>query len=247
MNPAIAVNLKSSHARRGFSLVEMAIVLTIVAVLMAGLLPKLSGQIEQGRRAETRKVLAEIQQALIGYALMNGHLPCPVNPATQNDPAASAVYGVPDPAGCAGPVAEGYLPWKTLGVPEMDSWGVKRTGSGSLWVGYWRYRVDPNFAASAVPFTLITPSHAINLQVQDNAGTILTSATERPLAIIFSTGPNVTADGENADYETQALAPATYQSDVQGRNAGGSEFDDITVWISRPTLFSRMVQAGKLP
>ena len=61
----------------GFSLVEMAIVLGIVALLMASLLPLLSGQVEQGRRAETKKLLNEIQQALIGYAVANGRLPCP--------------------------------------------------------------------------------------------------------------------------------------------------------------------------
>ena len=43
------------ESESGFSLIEMAMVLTIVALLMAGLLPTLSGQIEQGRRTETRK------------------------------------------------------------------------------------------------------------------------------------------------------------------------------------------------
>ena len=224
----------------GFSLVEMAIVLAIVALLMAGLLPTISGQIEQQRRTETRRMLDDIQQALSGYAIINGRLPCPTNPATQKDPADTNNYGVPDPAGCSGPVAEGYLPWKTLGVPETDAWGIKRANAGDNWVGYWRYRVEPAFA-TGVAFTLSTTSDAtLDLQIKDSAGNRITNVGEKPLAIVFSTGANLKADGENATFETDTSA--TYQSDVPNQT-----FDDMTIWISRPLLFSRMVAAGKLP
>jgi type II secretory pathway pseudopilin PulG len=215
----------------------MAIVLAIVALLMAGLLPALSGQIEQSRRTETRKLLDEIQQALIGYAIINGRLPCPT---TTTDPA-NANYGLAD-ASCLTPTAEGYLPWKTLSVAETDAWGTNRTTAGAQWLGYWRYRVEPSFA-SGVPFTLSTTSNTtLDLQVRDSSNNRLTKsgATDTPVAVVFSTGPNLAADGENASFET--TTNATYQSDVPNPN-----FDDITIWISRPILFSRMVAAGKLP
>lgn len=232
--------LRSVHV--GFSLVEMAIVLTIVALLMAGLMPALTGQIENSRRAETRKILEEIHQALVGYAIIHGQLPCPT---TAIDPA-NANYGFSDPAGCSNPATEGYLPWKTLGVAETDAWGTPRTSSTDNWLGYWRYRVEPNFAsgvlAASDTFTLTTASNGpLDLQVRDSSNNRLTNTgtTNTPLAIVFSTGPNLQPDGENADYETAA---ATYQSDTPSSN-----FDDITIWISRPALFSRMVAAGKLP
>jgi prepilin-type N-terminal cleavage/methylation domain-containing protein len=227
---------KHYFAQDGFSLVEMAIVLGIVALLMASLLPLLSGQVEQGRRAETRKLLNEIQQALVGYAIINNKLPCPT---TTLDPA-NANYGFSDPAGCASPATEGYLPWKTLGVAETDAWGTPRTSSGDQWLGYWRYRVEPNFASGVFALTT-TSSGTLDLQVRDSSNNRLTNAgtTNTPLAIVFSTGPNLQPDGENADYET---ASATYQSDTPN-----SSFDDITIWISRPVLFNRMVAAGKLP
>lgn len=221
--------IRSLNTSRGFSLVEMAIVLAIVALLMAGLLPTLSGQIEQGRRTETRKALEEIQQALIGYAIIYGSLPCP---STTADPS-SPDYGVADATCSAAPTAEGYLPWKTLGVPETDSWGSKRVSSGMPWIGYWRYRVDRNFAASFDLNTTFTDS----LEIQDSAGSSLNTTTERPVAIVFSTGPNMTADGQNG-----GAFDATYQSDVPNQ-----AFDDILIWISRPQLLNRMVTAGKLP
>lgn len=221
----------------GFSLVEMAIVLAIVALLMAGMLPMLSGQIEQGRRTETRKILEEIQQAIVGYAIINGKLPCPT---TTTNPS-NASYGLADTS-CTNPAAEGYLPWKTLGVAETDAWGTPRTNTGDPWLGYWRYRVEPAFA-SGVAFALTTPSNTtLDLQVRDSADKRLTNTgnMSTPIAIVFSTGPNLTPDGHNSSYEQ--ITDAKYQSDTP--YAG---FDDITIWISRPLLFNRMVAAGKLP
>lgn len=215
----------------GFSLVEMAMVLTIVGLLMAGLLPTLSSQLEQQRRAETTRHLADIEQALSGFALINGRLPCPT---TEYNPGA-ALYGVED-ASCPSPTAEGYLPWKTLGIPETDAWGSRRFNTGDAWIGYWRYRVDRNFATS---FTLTTNFSTDALAIQDSNGTSLTTASERPVAIIFSTGPDTTPNGENADYES---TNGLYQSDTPN-----TSFDDITIWLSRPRLFNRMVVAGKLP
>lgn len=236
MNKPFANQLRTAHF--GFSLVEMAIVLTIVGLLMAGLLPALSGQIEQSRRNETRKILEEIHQALIGYAIIYGKLPCPTTTTDPNN----ASYGIAD-ASCTSPASEGYLPWKTLGVAETDAWGTLRSSSGDNWLGYWRYRVEPTFASS-VAFTLDTKSNmTLRLRVKNSSGNPLTNTSDNkspPVAIVYSTGPNLIPDGENASYEQ--TTDATYQSDTPTTN-----FDDITIWISRPALFSRMVAAGKLP
>ena len=213
----------------------MAIVLVIVALLLAGLLPTLSSQIEQQRRNETRKHLEDIQQALMGYAIINGVLPCPT---TQADPA-NANYGVADSTCSTNPAAEGYLPWKTLGVTETDAWGEKRNNAGDPWVGQWRYRVDRNFSNTGAPFTLATGFSADALVVRDNNGNNVTGTTERPVAIVYSTGKNLVADGQNGSFEATG---GVYQSDVPNPS-----FDDIMIWISRPQLFNRMVAAGKLP
>ena len=50
----------SAYQQKGFSLLEMAIVLVIVGLLMAGLIPSITGQIEQQHRSETRKQLDEL-------------------------------------------------------------------------------------------------------------------------------------------------------------------------------------------
>lgn len=212
MNECLTMPLKTHRASGGFSLVEMAIVLAIVGLLLGGLLPTISIQIEQQRRNETRKQMDEIKDALIGFTIINGKLPCP----------ATITSGEADST-CTNPSSDNYLPWKTLGVLETDAWG-----------GKWLYRVDPAFASS-VPFTLTTTTTA-SLLIQDSAGIALTTTTERPIAILYSTGKNLLADGQNTTFD------ATYQSDTPTQN-----FDDILIWISRPQLINRMVTAGKLP
>ena len=225
--------------QHGFSLVELSIVLLIVALLLGGLLPSISSQVEQARRNETRKQMDEIQQALMGYTIINGYLPCPTTTTDPNN----ANYGSANTSCNVNATAEGYLPWKTLGVSETDAWGIKRSNTTDPWIGYWRYRVDRNFAGTA--FTLGTGfgtcpgANRDCLVIQDNAGNILTNLTERPVAIVFSTGPKLTADGHNSNFEATS---GQYQSDVPSPN-----FDDIMIWISRPQLFNRMVAAGKLP
>lgn len=212
----------------GFTLVEMAIVLVIAGLIISAFLAPLSAQRDLNDYGKARADLEQIKEALYGYAMINGRLPCP---ATQSNPAAAG-YGEAA-ASCAAPSPEGYLPWKTLGIREIDSWGVRRTVVADPWIGYWRYRVNPN---AATPFTLNTAFPA-TLSVRDNAGNSLTAITEPPLAVVYSTGKNINPDGQNA-----SPLDGIYQSDVPVDN-----FDDIAIWISRTVLMNRMVAAGRLP
>jgi len=219
-------------AKSGFSLLEMTVVLLILGLLIAGMLMPLQAQWEYSKRQQTTKALAEIKEALIGFAILNGRFPCP---SFVTDPAHIA-FGVAA-ATCprASATSEGYLPWKTIGVNETDAWGItQRTDTGSMH-GYWRYRIDENYVGI---FSFAT-QFSDQLQIRNSVGHILTTTSERPIAVIYSTGKNLHADGENADYEATA---GVYQSDVQS-----TSFDDMLIWITRPLLMNRMVSAGKLP
>jgi len=222
------------RAQRGFSLIELAVAVLVIALLLGSILVPLGTQVEQRKISDSRKALEEIREALIGFAIINGRLPCP---DTDSDPAAAG-YGLEEATCSADPVTEGYLPWKTLGVAEMDAWGLKRTAAASPRLGDWRYRVDRNFAST---FTLTTAFGADALTVRNSSGTALTSSSERPVAIVFSAGANATADGQNALTSFEPTS-GIYQADVPN-----ATFDDIVIWISRPILFNRMVAAGRLP
>ncbi|MDP2031760.1 MAG: prepilin-type N-terminal cleavage/methylation domain-containing protein [Thiobacillus sp.] len=54
---------------RGFTLIEMAIVLVIITILIGGLAVPLSAQIQARRIAETKKIMEEAREAIVGYAM----------------------------------------------------------------------------------------------------------------------------------------------------------------------------------
>lgn len=229
---------------KGFTLIELAMVLFILSLLLGGLLVPLATQLEARKRSEAQEQLERIREALIGFAIINGRLPC----HTVNVNPASANYGIEDsPCDPSALAADGILPWKTLGLDNgLDPWGVQRTATSDPWTGHWRYRVDRNFTENPCPpetglFTL-SRGFCDDLNILDADGNQLNAATERPLVIIYSTGPNQTADGQNASYEPLPANNPTYQGGTLTSN-----FDDITIWLTRPLLFNRMVSAGVLP
>ncbi|MGB4812638.1 MAG: prepilin-type N-terminal cleavage/methylation domain-containing protein [Methylophilaceae bacterium] len=223
--------LNITKTRAGFTLIEMAVVLVIVGLLLAAFLTPLSVQRDLRDYSETRTRLEQIRESLYGYAMINGKLPCPTTTA---NPADNVNYGHSD-ATCPLTAGAGVLPWKDLGIHEVDAWGTPRVATADLWLGYWVYRVDPAFASS---FSLSTTATG-NIDVKKADGNSQTIAGERAVAVICSTGKNKIADGDNATYET---VNPVYQDDVLTPT-----FDDICIWITRPSLFNRMVTAGKLP
>ena len=89
------------HESRGFTLIEMVVVLTIIGLLIGGLLIPLTTQIDVAKIQRTENILEQTKQALIHYAMRNNRLPCPET-------------------GCD---KLGSLPWERLGVGRYDAWG----------------------------------------------------------------------------------------------------------------------------
>ena len=130
MNKSIAGEL------RGFTLIELAVVIAIVALLLGALLVPLATQVQGRNIKETQRSLKEIKEALLGYAVTQGRLPCP---DTDRD-------GLEDCA-VANPwdVLEGFLPWQDLTVvgrrPHLYTMGPGRDdgdellGDFDLWLG----------------------------------------------------------------------------------------------------------------
>ena len=107
----------------GFSLAELAIVLFIVAVLVGTTLAISSVQQELRQYKAADREMDKILDKVIGFAQINGRLPCP-------SPAASA--GVSSGGGdSACSKVSGFVPWVTLGVQGSltgesllaDPWG----------------------------------------------------------------------------------------------------------------------------
>lgn len=216
----------------GFSLVEMAVVLVILGLVMVAFISPLSMQHEIRNIEGTRASLHQINEAIHGFVILNGRLPCPT---TQPDPL-DATYGEED---CSFSGVEGFLPWKTLGVNATDEWGTPRRTATEPWNGHWRYRREANFGTNALfQANILSTSSSVftnALIVRNSSGVVLTSETERPIAIIYSTGRDLLPNGLNAEVDS------SYESDVSS-----PVFDDVLIWITRPSLVNRLVAAGRL-
>lgn len=215
--------MKRYSATQGFTLVEMAVVITIVGLLLSGVLMTLSSQRDMKDYVETRNLLALAQEAIYGYASSHiatdgkPYLPCPDTNAD----------GVEDRTGSACTAIEGDLPVIDLGLENRDNWNNR-----------FKYRVVANFADNATGFTLATAG-SITVR-QSGAGTIVANALP---AVILSWGKNGattptagTDEAENRDNDTEFVSREIT-----------ADFDDLVVWISTPILVNRMVQASRLP
>lgn len=234
------------HRSNGFTLVELAIATFVIALLLGSILAPLASQVEQRQIVETQKLMDEIREALLGFVATNGYLPCPAISATNGQEDRTA--GV-----CTGGKRQGFLPWETLGISRLDAWGR-----------VFRYSVTLSFTPTTSFTTATTPD--ITIRTRNAAGALvnLTNANIVPV-VVLSHGKNgygaISADGtalalpqgwpaNNADENSNAIGTTIFISrspQSAGATGTGGEFDDLSVWISRWVLLSRMVAAGRLP
>jgi prepilin-type N-terminal cleavage/methylation domain-containing protein len=114
-------------SRKGFSLVEIAIVLVVIGLIISGGLLGLSPVLQSNKITQVNAQMDKIEQALLVYVIQNGCLPCPAVPsdvtsttlAGQAEKTGSLAY-----TGCAGVACQatyGIVPWASLGLSENDA------------------------------------------------------------------------------------------------------------------------------
>jgi prepilin-type N-terminal cleavage/methylation domain-containing protein len=124
--------MKSTQRQHGFTLTEIAIVMLVIGLALAATIVPVGRLIQTGQIGSNQERLDTAREALLAFAAINGRLPCPDR--TGDGLEDRRAGGDPSAFGCAGNVYEGFLPWATLGVPQIDYWGTRL-----------RYRVSAEF------------------------------------------------------------------------------------------------------
>ena len=258
---------------RGFTLVEMAVVLAIIGFLLVMGMYTLSAQTEQRAREETQRRLEQARDALLGFAVANGRLPCP---------ASSTSSGVESlTAGNCANAYDGFLPAVTIGFQPVDSDGFA--------LDAWNNRIRYAVAAQNVVSCLSTPTqpHFTNktnlkqngMSCQPNSSDLIicksTQVTPAPsagncqgggtnsitnqatvVALVFSTGKDYALAPTAAAATTASRFDEAENLDGDSvfishtpnpQGATGGEYDDMMVWISVGQFYGRLATAGVLP
>lgn len=260
---------------RGFTLIEMAVAMFIIALLLGSILVPLQTQIESRNFESTQRILEQAREALIGYAAASGRFPCPAS-ATSNGAEHFSAGGSAANGICDGSVTSlvastfvyaGLLPAATLGFTPTDANGYAMDAWGLNPQNRIRYAVSYQTVGVARPFTtnngmrtagMLNILNASLLNVCNTAAgssnTICAAGatlTSNAIVIIWSLGPNAaTSGGASADEAENDEAFTGADKVFVMRTKSGvaaSEFDDVVTWISTPVLFNRLISAGQLP
>jgi prepilin-type N-terminal cleavage/methylation domain-containing protein len=218
---------------QGFTLVELAIVLVIVAFLTGGLLMGITAQRASAENTDAQHQLDNIREALLGYAMAKGRLPCPADPASN-----AGIEDRPNENSQCNRIditrngIFGVIPWATLGLPETDPWGRRFT-----------YYVNADFTkpitGAPSSFDLKTAGNADIKNTVTPPATSITIASNLP-AVVVSHGSN--GIGTSGDEQENANSTLTFVS-----RTPGNDFDDLVTWIAPGILMAKMVAAGRLP
>ena len=255
----------SKQVQSGFTLLEMAIVLLIVGLLLGGLVMPLNTKVENERFAQTSRTIDEVHEALVGFALANGALPCPATPASN---------GLAATAGGACTRQHGFVPAVTLGLRGsqnadrllLDAWGspVRYSVSNADFDadGNWDFVVPGEMRN--IQIANLTPDMDVCSTAAGRTATACSGAattiTASAPAVVYSLGADFAAFTSVDQLENVG---ATVGGGPSGSNyrvasdgvwvmrersaAAGAEFDDLVVWMSPNSLYGRMLTAGQLP
>ena len=250
---------------RGFTLVELAIVILIMGLVLGGLAMPLAVPRENARIRDSQTQLEVIRDAIEGFALVNGYLPCPATPASS---------GVASPSGGGCTEQHGFVPATTLDIGGvrngdnllLDPWGsplrYSVTASDADANGSWDFTAPGEMAAVTMPVLqpdLVVCSSATGSTATACANANLTLSDQSP-AIVYSLGKDWTSFSSTDQLENVGAtlgggaSGASYPvaaDDVfvmRGRSdGGGSAFDDQLLWLSANALYRHMIEAGRLP
>lgn len=254
---------------RGFSLIELAIVLLIISILIGSFVGTLGTRIENTHRSDTFDQLNKVRDAILGFAISNRRIPCP---------AIATSGGQESPIGggsCT--VRNGFVPGGTLGLRGsynrddllLDSWGNPI-----------RYSVT---AANADAFTTDDGMKAITMAALTPDLVICDMDTADDTDIACIPGTKVTdivpfviiSLGKDGDSFTGVVKADSDQQENSGevlaaKNAAGEDieylvgndivfvsktynrieatyYDDLIVWESPYVLYGKMIEADQLP
>lgn len=216
-------SLRTRSHRSGFTLVEMAVVVTLIGILMTLGLMTATSVMENSRRATTKERQDYVRDALLVFFTNNHRFPCA-------DDGSAARNGVEK---C--PTALGTVPYQTLGIGRdkvIDGYGnfiTYRLDTGNGW------HLLATFPPSPAPCT--PPPMALAVY---STPTAPPASATKAIVVLISHGPNgkgawnqglsqntlPTATGELGNTRLNPTVPGGYRA-YSYSDVAAAPFDDV--------------------
>lgn len=242
--------------KRGFSLIELSIVIVIISILVAGALSVSVSGVTGAKVKVTRDRMNQLYQALGAYVVANSRLPCPASLISAKG---AADYGVAGAAGncnltgvyqqdplMMGALFYGMVPVNTLNLPAdlaEDAFGnkivyvVNRNYTSSETEGFPTYGNDPN--AQSVPALAITVNDAKSPTPNSNVILVLMSYGPNGNGAygINSTTPlQLPGTGDTDELENYVSSALNENNSIFVATSNSDVFDDIVLYKTKRQL-----------
>ena len=206
-----------ARAQSGFTIIEHAVSLSIIALLLGSIMVPLQTQIENRKVDETKRTLEIAQEMLLGFAAANGYFPCPATASSNGQEPLGTDHTI---GSC--PVWHGFLPAALLGLRPTDAQGfaldawdrpenriryaVSASAIGGIAQALTRangLRTAPIATFAAAPLLHVCQSG--NGVTPNDCGSAVTLASNAAI-VVWSAGANAATGGKSA-HEAQNPNP----------------------------------------
>lgn len=265
------------NKNRGFSLIEMAVVMLIMGSLLSGLLVALTQTSNNTRITTAKTQMLKIEEALYAFAQAHGRLPCPAI-------SSSAGYESLDIITKNCTESHGFVPSASLSLYGrvndddlmLDPWSNPYRYSIAPYEvdanGNWEAEGDGEYAFTEKNLLQeLFNNEDMNTELGFNSGEVSSMLricdtrdcgevySQVAPAIVLSMGPNWTNmiadcgvvtntdEVENAGAITDGGYCITNTNTFVDAEYNEENFDDIIIWLSPYILFSRLIDAQQLP
>lgn len=226
---------------RGFSLVELAVVMAIVAFLLGGLMYTLSAQVEQRNFEDTRRRLEQARELVLAFGISRGRLPCPArytSAASHSNGMESfcTTAATSSLSTCAGSETtteqthgtcsnhfDGFLPAASIGYLQSDTSGFAVDAWGNR-IRYAVTRTNTACSGSVLPANGFTTMYTSKTYLQSYG---ITCQPDDLLVCKSATGISGTTCGGAANQiMSQSLVAVIIFSTGKNGATGGTDTDE---------------------
>lgn len=235
---------------KGFTLVEMAIVLLIMGLLSSAIITPLTTVAQHQRFEKARQELADIDRSITAYLIQRGELPCPINDV-------SSANRLP----VSGDIQPCQLSFGNLSASELSIRGATNSQGALLdpWGRPYKYAVSlenhptrgsadwPDWTskgeASRVGLRYLSANLQLCLVPANNSCSREQLRANGLAYVVVSQGFNTEASiaqNENIDEDKIFIVDQYSESE-------SNEFDDLLVWASAQDIMYWWLRSGWLP